>query len=109
MTLAVAEPVPFSFRNRKSLTVSVFVDIAPDESHVDSPVLAARRGKWRGRLTRAALPLLSLLVFFGLWQVALDLPVNLARGDVDADELRRSPEYTALRTEVGLAVKSAAA
>ena len=31
-------------------------------------------------------------------QVALDLPVDLARGDVDADELRRSPEYTALRT-----------
>ncbi|MDT7793955.1 MAG: taurine transport system ATP-binding protein [Mycobacterium sp.] len=42
-------------------------------------------------------------------QVALDLPVNLPRGDVDADELRRSPEYTALRAEVGRAVKSAAA
>ena len=42
-------------------------------------------------------------------QVALDLPVDLPRGDVDADELRRSPEYTALRTEVGRAVKSAAA
>ncbi len=42
-------------------------------------------------------------------QVALDLPVNLPRGDVDADELRRSPEYAELRTEVGRAVKSAAA
>jgi taurine transport system ATP-binding protein len=42
-------------------------------------------------------------------QVALDLPVDLPRGDVDADELRRSPEYTALRAEVGRAVKSAAA
>ena len=42
-------------------------------------------------------------------QVALDLPVDLPRGEVDADELRRSPEYTALRTEVGRAVKSAAA
>ena len=42
-------------------------------------------------------------------QVALDIPVDLPRGDVDADELRRSPEYAELRTEVGRAVKSAAA
>jgi ABC-type nitrate/sulfonate/bicarbonate transport system ATPase subunit len=42
-------------------------------------------------------------------QVALDLPVNLPRGAVDADELRRSPEYAELRTEVGRAVKAAAA
>src|ERR1700712_1140360 len=42
-------------------------------------------------------------------QVALDLPVDLPRGDVDADELRRSPEYADLRTEVGRAVKAAAA
>jgi taurine transport system ATP-binding protein len=42
-------------------------------------------------------------------QVALDLPVDLPRGDVDADELRRSPEYAELRTEVGRAVKAAAA
>jgi taurine transport system ATP-binding protein len=42
-------------------------------------------------------------------QVALDLPVNLPRGRVDADELRRSPEYAELRTEVGRAVKAAAA
>ena len=48
----------------------MFVDIAPDESHVDSPGVAAPAGKWRGRLTRAALPLLSLIVFFGLWQLA---------------------------------------
>ena len=42
-------------------------------------------------------------------QVALDLPVDLPRTGVDADELRRSPEYTAIRTEVGRAVKAAAA
>jgi taurine transport system ATP-binding protein len=42
-------------------------------------------------------------------QVALDLPVELPRTGVDADELRRSPEYTAIRTEVGRAVKAAAA
>ena len=48
----------------------MFVDIAPDESHVDSPAAAAPAGKWRGRLTRAALPLLSLIVFFVVWQLA---------------------------------------
>jgi taurine transport system ATP-binding protein len=42
-------------------------------------------------------------------QVALDLPVDLPRTGVDPDELRRSPEYAELRTEVGRAVKSAAA
>jgi taurine transport system ATP-binding protein len=42
-------------------------------------------------------------------QVALDIPVDLPRGKVDADELRRSPEYAELRTEVGRAVKAAAA
>ena len=42
-------------------------------------------------------------------QVALDLPVDLPRKSVDADELRHSPEYTEIRTEVGRAVKAAAA
>lgn len=42
-------------------------------------------------------------------QVALDLPVELPRTGVDPDELRRSPEYTELRAEVGRAVKAAAA
>lgn len=50
--------------------VSVFVDIVPDESRVDSPAERAPRNKWRGRLTRAALPLLSLVVFAGAWQLA---------------------------------------
>ena len=42
-------------------------------------------------------------------QIALDLPVDLPRSGVDPDELRRSPEYTRLRAEVGRAVKAAAA
>ena len=42
-------------------------------------------------------------------RVALDLPVELPRTGVDPDELRRSPEHAAIRTEVGRAVKAAAA
>ena len=42
-------------------------------------------------------------------QVALDLPVDLPRIGIDPDELRRSPEYSRLRAEVGRAVKEAAA
>ena len=42
-------------------------------------------------------------------RVALDIPVDLPRCGVDPDELRRSPEYVALRSEVGRAVKAAAA
>ena len=42
-------------------------------------------------------------------QVALDIPVNLPRTGIDPDDLRRSPEYAELRTEVGKAVKAAAA
>ena len=42
-------------------------------------------------------------------RVALDLPVELPRTGVDPDELRRSPEHAAIRTEVGRAVKGAAA
>ncbi|OZE82165.1 ABC transporter [Rhodococcus sp. 15-649-1-2] len=42
-------------------------------------------------------------------QVALDIPVDLPRSGIDADELRGSPEFAALRAEVGHAVKSAAA
>jgi taurine transport system permease protein len=47
----------------------VFVDIAPDESQVDSPAAVVPSGKWRGRLTRGALPVLSLVVFFIVWQL----------------------------------------
>jgi taurine transport system ATP-binding protein len=41
-------------------------------------------------------------------QVALDIEVDLPRTGVDSDELRGSPEFAALRAEVGQAVKSAA-
>ncbi|QNG18656.1 ABC transporter ATP-binding protein [Rhodococcus triatomae] len=41
-------------------------------------------------------------------RVALDIPVDLPRNGVDPDELRGSPEYAALRAEVGHAVKAAA-
>ncbi len=50
--------------------MSVFVDIAPDESRADSPKVNASTNKWQGRLTRATLPALSLIVFFVVWQVA---------------------------------------
>ena len=46
------------------------MDIAPDESQVDSPAATAPSGKWRGRLTRVTLPLLSVVVFFVVWQIA---------------------------------------
>ncbi|MDQ0779087.1 taurine transport system ATP-binding protein [Streptomyces aurantiacus] len=41
--------------------------------------------------------------------VALDLPITLPRGVVDADELRESREFIDLRAQVAHAVKSAAA
>ncbi|MFC7674012.1 ABC transporter permease [Mycolicibacterium sp. GCM10028919] len=49
--------------------MSVFVDITPDESQVDSPARNAPKHQWRGRATRAALPLLSVLVFGAVWQL----------------------------------------
>lgn len=45
--------------------MSVFVDVVPDES---AP--APRGPLTTNRLTRAALPALSVLAFFGAWQVA---------------------------------------
>jgi taurine transport system ATP-binding protein len=42
-------------------------------------------------------------------RIALDLTVDLPRTGVDPDELRGSPEFAALRAEVGQAVKAAAA
>ncbi|GAB1326270.1 ABC transporter ATP-binding protein [Streptomyces sennicomposti] len=41
--------------------------------------------------------------------VALDLPIDLPRGDIDAEELRQSQEFAELRARVSHAVKSAAA
>lgn len=48
--------------------MSVFVDIAPDQVGAP-PGPAPAAGRWRGIATRAGLPLLSLLVFFGVWQL----------------------------------------
>ncbi|KWX23411.1 ABC transporter permease [Mycolicibacterium wolinskyi] len=48
--------------------MSVFVDIVPSESHTDSRP-AATPGRWRALLTKAVLPLLSVVVFFVVWQL----------------------------------------
>lgn len=50
--------------------MSVFVDITPDEGTAAAPGRASTGNPWRSRLTRAALPLLSIVVFLGAWQVA---------------------------------------
>jgi taurine transport system permease protein len=50
--------------------MSVFVDIVPAESHADSSTARTPANRWRGRLTRAVLPLLSVLVFGAAWQLA---------------------------------------
>ena len=44
----------------------MFVDVTPDGGLRPAPA----GGRWRGLLTRAGLPLLSLLVFFVVWQLA---------------------------------------
>jgi taurine transport system permease protein len=50
--------------------VPVFVDITPDDSRVDSSAKSVSApGRWCGRLTRAALPLLSVVVFAIVWQL----------------------------------------
>ncbi|WP_299557168.1 ABC transporter permease [uncultured Mycolicibacterium sp.] len=49
--------------------MSVFVDIAPEQTSVE-PSPAAPQRRWRHRLRRAVLPLLSVLVFGVLWQLA---------------------------------------
>jgi taurine transport system ATP-binding protein len=40
-------------------------------------------------------------------RIALDLPIDLPRHGVPADELRGSPRYAALRGEVAAAVRAA--
>jgi taurine transport system ATP-binding protein len=42
-------------------------------------------------------------------RIVLDLPVNLPRAGITPDELRGLPEYAALRTQIGHAVRAAAA
>ncbi|KUI44439.1 ABC transporter permease [Mycobacterium sp. IS-1590] len=50
--------------------MSVFVDIAPHAPAVGTPSVDAPTRWWRGRLTRAVLPALSVLVFLAVWQLA---------------------------------------
>jgi taurine transport system permease protein len=49
--------------------VVVFADVVPADPDVDSSRAPGGRNPWRGRLTRAALPLLSVLVFGIGWQL----------------------------------------
>lgn len=57
-----------NFSNRKLPTVSVFVDIVPPEAEPGPPRAVAPSHRWRTLLTRSALPLLSVVVFFVVWQ-----------------------------------------
>lgn len=50
--------------------MSVFVDIVPPEESPAESKEAARSSQWRRRLTNAALPLLSVVAFVGIWQLA---------------------------------------
>ncbi len=50
--------------------MSVFVDIVPPEESPVASKEAARPSQWRRRLTNVALPLLSVVAFVGIWQLA---------------------------------------
>ncbi|KUI45934.1 ABC transporter permease [Mycobacterium sp. GA-1199] len=49
--------------------MSVFVDVAPHEPAVGTPSVGVPARWWRAGLTRAVLPVLSVLVFLGVWQL----------------------------------------
>lgn len=53
---------------RESRPVSVFVDVGPPSDIGERT--AGSTGRWQGRLRGLALPLLSVVVFFGSWQLA---------------------------------------
>ncbi len=55
--------------------MSVFVDIVPDEPRVDASSPAASSQRWRALVTKAGLPLLSVLVFFAVWQTVATLGI----------------------------------
>jgi len=55
--------------------VSVFVDIVPDEPKAVPVPVGRSSARWRGLLTKAGLPLLSVLVFFGVWQLVATLGI----------------------------------
>lgn len=55
--------------------MSVFVDIVPDEPKVDPSRSAVPAQRWKALLTKAGLPLLSVLVFFAVWQTVATLGI----------------------------------
>lgn len=55
--------------------MSVFVEIVPDEPRVDASSPAASSQRWKASLTKAGLPLLSVLVFFAVWQTVATLGI----------------------------------
>lgn len=55
--------------------MSVFVDIVPDEPRVDASSPAASSQRWKALVTKAGLPLLSVLVFFAVWQTVATLGI----------------------------------
>ena len=55
--------------------MSVFVDIVPDEPTADPARAGVSAARWRGLLTKAGLPLLSVLVFFAVWQLVATLGI----------------------------------
>jgi taurine transport system permease protein len=54
-----------------------------------------------------------LIIWLGINEcpgtIALDLPIDLPRGDIDAEQLRNSTEFAELRAQVAHAVKTTAA
>ncbi|WP_059015043.1 ABC transporter permease [Mycobacterium sp. M26] len=50
--------------------MSVFVDVTPDEGARPAAAEQQSSARWRGVAKRAGLPLLSVLVFFLVWQLA---------------------------------------
>ncbi|WP_395309048.1 ABC transporter permease [Mycobacterium sp. AMU20-3851] len=55
--------------------MSVFVDIVPDEPTAVAAPASRSVARWRGLLTKAGLPLLSVLVFFAVWQLVATLGI----------------------------------
>lgn len=55
--------------------MSVFVDIVPEEPKADPARAGVSVARWRGLLTKAGLPLLSVLVFFAVWQLVATLGI----------------------------------
>ena len=55
--------------------MSVFVDIVPDEPTAAAAPASPSAARWRGPLTKAGLPLLSVLVFFAVWQLVAALGI----------------------------------